>query len=304
MLLLVAAEAAHGARWRRPATVALIAVTAFALAVNVVHIQHAKRFLLAYSANVRPTLAMVELAGPAAKPRFQPATDAPRASPHHIGVSASTYLLGAAKWGSIAAPLGEVRRAPPVVRDRADVVLARALGVAPVPAGPRAAARSCVTMGATGGTATTTVRLPRRGASLRTTARADVSLRRFGPSFAARVGALRAGPPMILELAPDRAPDPWYASVSATRVDVCPVPPRPAGPARFCEVQRRLRALRARRPEEARGLFAELRQAAPPAIRRDLSTVLGGSLAGRERSAAVRGAQRRIDAFTARTCRP
>ena len=151
MLGLVAVEAARGMRPRRWALAALLGVVALSVAVNVVHTQEARRFLLAYTDSVRATLAMVELAGESGTPSFQPGVDAPGASPRQIGVSASGYLFGVAKWGSLAAPLAEVRGAPPIVRGRADAVLARSLGLGLVPAPDGAVARPCVPAGEPGG---------------------------------------------------------------------------------------------------------------------------------------------------------
>ena len=144
MLGLVAVEAARGMRPRRWAVPALLGVVALSVAVNVVHTQEARRV----SCSPTPTASARRWpwwSWPASRARrpFQPGVDAPGASPRHVGVSASGYLFGVAKWGSLAAPLAEVRSAPPVVRRRADAVLARSLELGLVPASGGAIARPC-----------------------------------------------------------------------------------------------------------------------------------------------------------------
>ena len=300
MLGLVAVEAARGMRPRRWAVPALLGVVALSVAVNVVHTQEARRFLLAYTDNVRPTLAMLELAGESGTPTFQPGVDAPGASPRHVGVSASGYLFGVAKWGSLAAPLAEVRSAPPVVRRRADAVLARSLELGLVPASGGAIARPCVTAGGTGRAAS--VRLPRGGAVIRSLGGSGgpVTLRRFGDSFSVAAGELPPDGRVLLEIARDRAAEPWIALLPRGRFEVCATRAREERIERYCAVRRRLEASGGGPAGARRALVTQLLELAPPEIAGDLKTVIGAALAGG--GPGVAAAQARVDAFEARRC--
>lgn len=132
LVLLIAVEAARGARPGRRAGVALAAAAAIAVAGNAIHIGEARTFLRAYSTEARAQLAMVELAGPAAIPGF---------SPHDVASPGSNFLSLPARYhndmvrryGSFAFTPGELERQEPATRSDADLVLARALGLVALP---------------------------------------------------------------------------------------------------------------------------------------------------------------------------
>jgi len=226
IVLLVATEAARGVRFSRRAVVALVAVTALSLAVNLFHLLEAKRFLSAYAINAGPTLAMVELARAEVEPSFRPGRQARGASPREVGVSAGAYLRGTSNWGSIAPTLEEVRRRPGAVRDRADVVLARALGLELVPAAARPPRGRCaVPREARAGRPARVDLRPGRRTVLANIGRgrAVVALRRFGPSFAASAGEIGPGETAFLGVGGDAAAEPWEVRVSGEAVRVCPL---------------------------------------------------------------------------------
>ena len=220
IVLLVAAEAARGVRSSRRVVGVLVAVTAFSLAVNLFHLLEARTFLNAYAINAGPTLTMVELARAEVDSGFRPGRQARGASAGEVGVPAGAYLRGIANWGSVAPTLEEVRRRPRAVRDRADVVLARAKGLRLVPATSGRRRDRC-----TGG-AGRPVRLDLRPGE-RTVLEnlgggsAIVALRRFGPSFAASVGGVAPGETALVGAEGDAAPEPWEIRVSGAAVRAC-----------------------------------------------------------------------------------
>lgn len=303
MLLLVVVEAARGVRPSRPAVIALCAVAAVSVGVNVVHTQEARRFLIAYANNIKPTLAMIELAGENGAPDFRPGQDAPGASPMQVGVTSSVYLRGASSWGSIASSIEEVRGAAPIVRDRADVVLARSLQLSALPAPSWIPARGCRPVSHSAADRFTGVTLPPGGGVLRVLGGegGEVRLRRFGDSFSASAGSVIPGRRMLLDIPRDTANEPWQASVPAGRLELCPPPTEEARAKRYCAVARRLEESRGRAPE-TRALFAELTDVVPAEIRSDLKTVIAGAVASRPEARAIGAAQRRIDAFEDRRC--
>ena len=315
ILLLVAVEAARGVRFSRGVLVLLAALTGLSVVVNLTHIRDARAFLTAYSVNARATLAMVELGASNIRPGFRPGREAPRASPVHIGLTAKGYLRGVSTWGSPAATLGEVRRMPPVVRDRADVVLARGLGLglssatSDLPRGP------CRT-------AATSTELPKGGALVENVGSlpAEVSVGRFGPSHKAAVGVIGGSATPVLSIPPDPAPEPWRLSVSSGPLRICKLAKGTAATARFCAIRQELRKASGRvgGPGRARdggrgaagppgkgdlrALVRELRQVAPAEVTDDLATVLrrlgGAAISGDD----ARAAEARIRAFERRNC--
>jgi hypothetical protein len=300
ILLLVVAEATRGARLKRPIVVGLAALTTLSVAVNLIHIREARTFLTAYATNARSTLAMVELGGDSVRPGLRPGELGRRVSPVHIGVTAEGYLRGVSNWGSPAATLQEVRTSPPVIRDRADAVLSRSLGVRLVPTALRAPPTDCAIVEPAAGGRPAVVRLAPGGAVLRRVGGAggEVSLRRFGDSFGASAGLLAPGGRMLLEIPPDRARVPWYASVPG-RTEICAVDVG-RQTARYCELQRALARSDGRTVEDIRALAAELIEVAPPEIEGDVRAVLAGAFAGAP--ARLAAAQRRIDGFESRRC--
>ncbi len=226
IVLLVVAEAARGVRFSPRAVAALVALTALSLAVNLWHLREGARFFTAYGIHAGPTLAMVELAAAEVRPGFRPAREAPQATPTQVRLPARVYLGATARWGSIAPTMEEVRHRPATVRDRADVVLARALSLRLVPASSSAPRPGCqTTRERTGDLAH--VALPAGGRMLVENGRrrgATVALRRFGPSFAAGAGRLGPGETALLRVPRDAAPEPWRIAAAPDAVRVCRLP--------------------------------------------------------------------------------
>ena len=66
--------------------------------------------------------------------------------------------------------------------------------------------------------------LPRGGASLYSPTGGSVSLRRFGESFAVKVGELEPRRKSQVFLPVDPYAQPWQIRIGAPRVAVCPIP--------------------------------------------------------------------------------
>ncbi len=317
MVLLVAVEALRGVRLSRRILVALLAITALSVTVNVIHMREARKFLLAYTTNARSTLAMVELAGDKGDPTFRPGIDAKRVSPH-VPITTEEYLTGVSNWGSLAASLEEVRRLPRVVRERADAVLARALGLRLARAAPGLPVGSCQTVGSQGRAAIGT--LPRGGAVLEVSGRpVKVTLRRFGKRFSAPVGRTRPGQRALLLIPADAAPEPWQLAIFGSAVRVCALAGEPVRIERYCAIRKRLVAgavklgpRRGERPGAAgrpsgprpdRGVVAELLQVAPAEVREALELSIGNIGGKKPPRFEVEAAKRRLEAFERRECR-
>jgi hypothetical protein len=222
-------------------------------------------------------------------------------------------------WGSLGATVTEVRRLPRVVRERADVILARALGLRLAPAAQALPVGGCRTVGGGGRPAVGAV--PRGGAVLEpgTAGPVDVSLRRFGERFSAPVGGTPPGQRALLLIPTDPAPDLWQLAASAGPLRVCALAGERARIERYCEITRRLEAsarqrdVRAGEPSggdgrrghvrQRRRLFAELLQVAPPEVREALEVSVG-SIGGKKPPAGVvEEARRSLEAFERRACR-
>src|SRR5436305_10161092 len=72
---------------------------------------------------------MIELSGSQVNPDFNPQAATPAASSSWLGMRAADYLAGVAHYGSPADTLAEVRASPEPIRQRADQMLAAAIGL-------------------------------------------------------------------------------------------------------------------------------------------------------------------------------
>jgi len=229
-VLLVAAEAARGARLKRPALAVLAVATTFSLATNLKLLASGSTTLRAVATATRVDLAGVEIGdgriGTTAPPPLILGPD-PGANlwtvlgPTGSAGLANDYVEAVQKFGSPAFSLAELVRQPETVREHLDTVLANGFGpqLRPSASPPTA----CGSVAAEPGRPLS-LRLPPGGAVLRVPrASAAVSLRRFGSAFTVPAGILVAGTPMSLTIPADAAPDPWYASVPAPSVSICSI---------------------------------------------------------------------------------
>ncbi len=221
-VLLLATAAARGVRFSTAGLAALFAVAAVALAANVALLrQGSHAFRLDYSANVRTTLAMVELARDRIDPELNPVRDIPQMI--YNPFTAGAYLDAVDRYGSPAFTPAQVAAQPEGVREGADAFLASALGarLSPAPGGSRT---GCMTVRPDGaGGATTVFELPPGGADLRVPddAPAPVRIGRFGTVPSDRVGSIAPRAWTRLSIPTDASQTPWRAAVRARSATVC-----------------------------------------------------------------------------------
>lgn len=215
MILLVAVEALRGVRIGWIGLALLFAGAAISLAGNLTHLRNSHDFLAAQGEAARAQLAMIELAGTEGDLGLSPSDVGP-AGARYVGVPALFYLAAVDRVGSLADDLPEVRAAPEPVREAADLVLARSLGVE-VAADPGATPGRCKLQAAgepfelSAGT-----NLLQGGAA----EAASLLVGRFADTPTVPVGELSGSGAFEVALPGDSAPDPWLAQADAP-VRVC-----------------------------------------------------------------------------------
>jgi hypothetical protein len=216
-LLLVAAEALRGFRLPRLAAVLAAALAALAVwgGVSMMNRMYDEHWHPDAEA-IRTQLAAVEVAGPSARPGFR------ISFPPSAFFSVGSYLTVVREHGSPAFSETQLAARPLAKRRRADLTLAKSLGLALVPlergtdpaAGCRApdatARRSGVRLGPG------ELRLANRGDR-----RVRILLGRFSDHFPVRLGAVPPGAVASLDLPADRSPRPWKMKLAGGPVLLC-----------------------------------------------------------------------------------
>ncbi|MGH2994011.1 MAG: hypothetical protein ACRDL1_10785, partial [Solirubrobacterales bacterium] len=216
-VLLVATDASRSIRFSRLGLVVLFGACAFSLATNVALMREgAAIFRDEYSRQARAQFAMLELARDHVQPDFF-AADAGRDVAPVRGVAAS-YFATVDRFGSPAFSLPELERQDDSVRQGADQLLARALGVR-LDRSIRQPGRGCREIPASERGGAIGFELPRGGASLRAqgVAPGSMMLGRFATSPTVEVGSLFPGETAKLRIPPDSSPRPWRGSVTGVR---------------------------------------------------------------------------------------
>ncbi len=185
---------------------AILAVSVFAVAANVMLLKNAGDYLRGYSEAVRAELGAIELARPTPPPRLMLSTGV-LGSPLVAGtVLPGPYLDAVDRIGSFADAPSAIAAEPEVVREGADAVLAQAAGVhaaaAPAP-GPGLACHV-----AQGGFA-----LPPGRTLLSARSAARLQLRRFGSVDTVAAGTVPANGFVAVRTARDAFPLPWRGQV-------------------------------------------------------------------------------------------
>jgi hypothetical protein len=229
-VLLIAAWAVAGARWTRGALIALYAVAAMGLAVNLVLLRDGTAQLRSAHEIVRAEMGALEIAGERADPGFDPAAATEDRSFLRYPFNAladrgesptELYVAATDRYGPVGLSPQELRERREEVRERADTVLVAALEIelAPAAAPDR---EDCLEAE----TAETGVRfeLPPGSAAVLQPRGGDgqVAVRRFADAAAVDVGALGGGEAARLELPDDGLAEPWRISAPGTSVLVCP----------------------------------------------------------------------------------
>jgi len=235
LIVLASVELARGVRVGRGASVALIALVAFAVLSNVGDFRDGGRYLRSQASDTRALATAFEIARPVVSPSFVAEGFAP--------IVAGEYFAATRELGSPADSPTALAREPESARLKADAELAAMHGlalrpssrprtgspprvdaVAGVAARPRngclAIVPAGVTSGPNGGRLALT--LPASGlAVVAVDAPVTVSVRRFADGFHP-LASLAPGASATLKIRPDLAAAPWHMRVVSTgRATVC-----------------------------------------------------------------------------------
>jgi hypothetical protein len=219
-VLLVAVEAARGVRIGRGALLAIYGLVAIGLATNIAQLRNSSVQFRDVASATRGDLASVQIGAGRVPEHLSTGLLASVLRENGTGDIATGYIEAVRAYGSPTYSLPELRAQPEATRERVDATLADGLGLRLRPTNAPASRCRRISGGPGEGTS---FRLPPGGAVLRTKGRpAEVSLRRFGTAFTVPAGTLEPGAASELAVPGDSAPDPWYASSSATPITVCP----------------------------------------------------------------------------------
>lgn len=230
-LLLVAVELLRGTRATRATVAVALVLTGAAVAGNLARFHDARQMLDAIQKEARADMAVIELAGKNGDQTFTPNLDAPWTVPGALDLNVGPWLEVAGRYGSPADSVSQLRSQSEGVREEADVLAVKLLKLHPAAVPARVARRGCRVV--SGGSEPTEIVLPKGGAVLTPANDSTLTLRRWADRFAAGLGDLRGGEPVVLSIPPDRSNVPWRLSLErAGRVEVCSiVRDRPSSPA-------------------------------------------------------------------------
>lgn len=216
MILLIGAESLRGVRLGWGPVAILFVLAGTSLAGNLTHLRNAHNLLVDHAADARAQLAMLELGRGQGSPTLQLARIPPSGA-RYVPVSSLSYLALADRVGSLAEPLAEVRDEPEPVREGADLVLARYLGVGVEPRYSVAGGIGCRSVAA--GEEVTL----RPGDSFLHALRgggASLLVGRFADAPSVPAGELSGRGVYELSIPADAAPDPWRAEADGA-VELC-----------------------------------------------------------------------------------
>ena len=239
LIVALGVELVHGVAIGRRAWLLVGAAAAIVTVANVGDMRSGAAFLRDQGLLTRLGLTATEIARPVLEPD-QPVTGI--AGYPLVLVRADRYFEMARDIGTPAATVDELAGAPENFRRAADDQLAEMHGITLQSAEPPASGTAPVVDAATGGDATTRdgcvvftpaaagpaepapsldVTVP--GGGLVITGASTVALRRFADGFADEpIGRVAPGGSGLLEIRPDRAPQPWHARVTPeARITAC-----------------------------------------------------------------------------------
>lgn len=206
-LLLVATDAVRGIKLGRGAVMAVAAVGAFSLMVNLVFLMDGSRFLRnQYSAITKANLAAYELGATSQPPLSQVTSQAGASDPIiPYGPALSEYLASVEQYGSPAYTLEQLREKPAVIRLQADLTLADLYGLTATPTQRPMDLRNCSTVNEaqTLKLAPGTIYLRGRRAD------AEAAVSRFAPELATDALSVSAAGWSRLAIPSDGAPERW-----------------------------------------------------------------------------------------------
>jgi hypothetical protein len=219
-LLLVIVEMLRGAKTTRLTVAVAVVLTGAAVAGNLARFQEGRQVLDAIQKEARADMTVIELAGLNGDQAFTPNLSAPNLVPAALILNSGPWLEVVDRYGSAANSIPELQAQSKEVREQADAIAVKILRLHPRPtAGP---ARRCQRIG--GNAAPTEIALPRGGAVLKPTRDSTVALRRWADEYAAGLGNVRSGQPVILAIPGDPSDVPWRLSFDrGGPVEVCAI---------------------------------------------------------------------------------
>jgi hypothetical protein len=223
-LIMILANLFYGARLSRPAILAGAALTLLAVAVNLVTLRDGAKLLEREAVVTRADTAALEIARDRVPPDFQ-LDPTVAGTGVLVDVFAQPYFEAVDEYGSPAYSPDELARAPAPAGNRADIVLARALGLSTstTPGAYRGAGGDCVEV--SGGAGPPEIRLPGETTRIEVAPGppASLALRRFASGeYPVQIESPPGDSVIELRIPPDRSARPWYLHVEARQpVRVC-----------------------------------------------------------------------------------
>ncbi len=221
-LLLVAVEILRGTRTTRTTVAIALVLTGAAVIGNLARFHDARQMLDTIQKEERADMAVIELAGKNGSQTFTPNVDAPKLVPSALDLNTGPWLEVVDRYGSPADSIPQLRSQAETVREEADVLAVKILGLHPAAVPTRVARRRCTMV--SGSSEPTEIVMPRGGAVLTPARDSTVTLRRWADSFAAGLGDVRGAQPVVLKIPPDASAVPWRLSFDRSGpVEVCAI---------------------------------------------------------------------------------
>lgn len=220
VLLMVIVEMLRGVRATRLTVGVALALTAAAVAGNLARFQEGRQILDGVQEEARAYSAVIQLAGRHGDQAFTPNVDAPNLASNALQMNTGPWLEVVDRYGSSANTIPQLLRQSPEIREKTDAIAVKTLGLrlarAPTPA------QRCRRID--GGAGPTEVALPKGGAVLKPARDSAVALRRWADDFAAGLGDVKGGRPVILSIPGDPSEVPWQLRFnSGGPVEVCAI---------------------------------------------------------------------------------
>jgi hypothetical protein len=230
LMLLGLCELGAGIRLRLEGVIVFTTVAAVALALSIDGLRVGSGLWVQYSDFVRAEETSIRLARDHVDPNLLPESPSarPRIPYSGFGIRAGAFLELSDLWGFPGYSARELSQRPPQVRNDADLLLGRALGLALTPPSARKAraAPGCARAAISAGSVSAESAIPKGGARLMAPDRATPTrLRRFGPSGAYPLGRLGRRSAATLAIPGDSASQPWRIVIRhGGPIEVCPLP--------------------------------------------------------------------------------
>jgi hypothetical protein len=220
-LLLVIVEMLRGVKTTRVSVAIALALTIAAVAGNLPRFHDGRQTLDAIQKEARADMTMIELAGQNGNRAFTPNLSAPFLVPGALDLNVGPWLQVVDRYGSSADSILQLLRQSEDVREQADAVAVKLLGLHLADAPARSAGPCRHVAGDAG---PTEIVLPRGGAVVKADRDSEVVLRRWSDDFAAGVGDARAGQPATLVIPADSSEVPWRLSFAGGgSIEVCAI---------------------------------------------------------------------------------